>query len=311
MTQPPGGEGSQEPYPQSPQDPQGPQSYPGPPPGYPQQDYGQPQYGQPQYGQPQYGQPEAQPGYGEPQYGQPQYGQPGAQPGYGDPQHGQAQYGQAGAQPGYGAPQYGQPQYGQPQYGQAQYGQAQPYPGGQGYPAAYTDPALAERWKRLVAWLIDAVILGVIGSLLLIPALVRLSHRLNSLANQYPDPNTLAAQAAIRHALGGILGPFLLVWLLSVVISLAYYWLLTAFGGATLGKRAVGTRVVSASDRTLVGLGAAAGRAAVFILGPVIPFFGLVDNLFLLWDPQRQCLHDKAARTLVVRKEAVGARPWG
>jgi uncharacterized RDD family membrane protein YckC len=26
-----------------------------------------------------------------------------------------------------------------------------------------------------------------------------------------------------------------------------------------------------------------------------------LDYLWMLWDPQRQCLHDKAARTIVVK----------
>ena len=33
----------------------------------------------------------------------------------------------------------------------------------------------------------------------------------------------------------------------------------------------------------------------------MVPVFFLVDNLWLVWDPRRQALHDKAARTLVVR----------
>jgi len=245
-TQPPGGDGPQEPFPQY---PQGPQPYPGPPPGY-----------------------APPPGYGQPGYGQPGYGQPG-------------------------------------------YGQPQPYPGP--YQPAYgPDPALAERWRRLVAWLIDSVILGIVGGLLLIPAFVQLAHRMQDIANRYPDTTTPAAQAAIRHAVNGVFSHFLLLGLLALVISLAYYWALTAFGGATLGKRAVGTRVVAASNRTLVSPAVAGAREAVFILGPAIPFIGfffwLIDNLFLTWDPKRQCLHDKIAATLVVKKEAVVTQAaWG
>jgi uncharacterized RDD family membrane protein YckC len=242
----------------------------------------------------------------------------------GAPQYPQGAQPYPGPQPGYGQPGYGQPGYGQPGYGQPQYGQpTQPYPGqpypGQPYPGqAYgTDPALAERWRRLVAWLIDSLILVIVGGLLLIPTFVKLAHRLQDVANRYPDPNTPAAQAALHNAFNGMTGRFLVFGLLSLVISLAYYWLLTAFGGATLGKRAVGTRVVSAADRTLVSPAAAGLREAVFIIGPAVPFVGfffwLIDNLFLTWDPQRQCLHDKIASTVVVRKEAVAARPaaWG
>jgi uncharacterized RDD family membrane protein YckC len=248
-----------------------------------------------------------------PQYPQGPQPYPGPAPGYDQPGSGQPGYGQPGyGQPGYGQPAYGQPGYGQPGSGQQQpgYGQTQPYGGP--YQAAYgSDPALAERWRRLVAWIIDSLILGVIVGVLLIPSFIKLAHRLQNIANRYPDINTPAAQTALHNATSGMFGRFALIGIAGLVISLAYYWALTAFGGATLGKRAVGTRVVSAADRTLVGPGAAGIREAVFIIGPAIPFVGfffwLIDNLFLTWDLQRQCLHDKIAGTVVVRKEAVAA----
>jgi uncharacterized RDD family membrane protein YckC len=34
----------------------------------------------------------------------------------------------------------------------------------------------------------------------------------------------------------------------------------------------------------------------------LLPFLG---NLWLTWDPRRQCLHDKAARTIVIKDHAV------
>jgi uncharacterized RDD family membrane protein YckC len=152
----------------------------------------------------------------------------------------------------------------------------------------------------------------------MLPTLIHLVRRVQDITNRYPDINSPAAQTALHNATSSVFGRLLLFGLLGLVISLAYYWALTAFGGATLGKRAVGTRVVSATDRTLVGPGAAGIREAVFIIGPAIPFVGfffwLIDNLFLTWDLQRQCLHDKIAGTVVVRKEAVAAtRPaaWG
>jgi uncharacterized RDD family membrane protein YckC len=61
--------------------------------------------------------------------------------------------------------------------------------------------------------------------------------------------------------------------------------------------------VVTAGDRSRVSLPASFLRALIFVLGgDVVPLFFLVDNLWLLWDPRHQALHDKAARTLVVRK---------
>ena len=43
----------------------------------------------------------------------------------------------------------------------------------------------------------------------------------------------------------------------------------------------------------------------MYALVPVVPsvggLFALINEAWLLWDPRRQCLHDKAARTVVVK----------
>ena len=67
-------------------------------------------------------------------------------------------------------------------------------------------------------------------------------------------------------------------------------------------------KVVSLADRGPVTGGAAAKRAAVYGLAPQVPLigslFGLLNSLWLLWDkPNRQCLHDKVAGTVVVKTE--------
>jgi uncharacterized RDD family membrane protein YckC len=77
---------------------------------------------------------------------------------------------------------------------------------------------------------------------------------------------------------------------------------------------------VSAHDGSPVSTVAAVKRAAVYALIPVIPllgtFFAVLNELWLLWDRRRQCLHDKAAGTIVVRTDLPGTdqrqppSPW-
>jgi uncharacterized RDD family membrane protein YckC len=280
-----------------------------PQPGYGQAGYGQPGYGQPGYGQPAYGQAGyAPPGYGQAGYGQPGYGQPGyGQPGYGQPGYGQAGY----APPGYGQAGYGQPGYGQPGYGQPGYGSPyQAYPGAGYPPGPANDPSLAEWWQRLLARLIDGVVVGVLLIGLWIPIVLSATNRLRNVANQYSgNINSPAAQNAMNHAFSQAFaqafGEILLLIAAAAVIMFVYDWAQHALWGQTLGKRALGTKVVTADTRSKISGGAAASRAAVYALAPLVPFvggiFGLLNELWLLWDPQRQCLHDKAARTVVVK----------
>jgi uncharacterized RDD family membrane protein YckC len=333
--QPPADEESTRPWYQGTTGPQpqpgsGSQPQPADEPGYPQQEYGsppQPGYGtqpqgtppQPEYGsqpQPGYGTP-PQPGYGTPP--QPGYGsQP--QPGYGTPP--QPGYGSQPppGQPGYAQPGYGQPGYAQPGYGQPYGSPYQPYPGTGYQYGPGKDPTLAEWWQRLLGQLIDSVIVGVICSVLWIPAFSTYISKLRSISNQYGgNLNTPAAQTAITHAGSHLFGKLFLAGIAFAVLMFIYDWVQHGLWGQTLGKRALGTKVVRASDRSKISGGAAGGRAAVFALPPIVPLvgglFALVNELWLLWDRQRQCLHDKAAKTVVVKTRgpyaAAHAQPGG
>jgi len=84
------------------------------------------------------------------------------------------------------------------------------------------------------------------------------------------------------------------VWL----SGLLYYWLFIGLKGQTLGKMAVGIKVVNAQG-DIPGLGVAALRE---ILGKLIS--GIVLCLGFLWiafDDKKQGWHDKIASTYVVK----------
>ncbi|HLQ53073.1 MAG TPA: RDD family protein [Streptosporangiaceae bacterium] len=222
------------------------------------------------------------------------------------------------AQPGYGQPPYGQ--LAQQPYGSPY--QAYPAPAGGYQPSAYQgrDPSLAEWWQRLLARFIDGIVLFALTAVAWIPAGLAEIHRLRQITVQFPDSSTPAAQAAISQAGTVLLRDILLLLVLTVAISFCYDWLQHARWGQTLGKRALGTMVVTADGRSKISGGTAAGRAVVSVLAPAVPLaggiFGLLDDLWLLWDPRRQCLHDKALSTVVVKTSvppptaAPQQRPW-
>jgi len=79
----------------------------------------------------------------------------------------------------------------------------------------------------------------------------------------------------------------------------------TALLGQTLGKIAVGTRVVAEDDGSLPGWRRSALRWALPGVVGRLPFVGLWVGLAvmasLVWDPRRRGLHDRLAGTVVVR----------
>jgi uncharacterized RDD family membrane protein YckC len=250
------------------------------------------------------------------------------QPRYGTPQPYRTRLrsggsGQRYAQPGQGQqPGYGQPGYGRPGY--ARRG-SRPVGGTQ----SQRDPVLAAPWERLTAATLDWIIIFVVSVLAFWSPLVRFWRQVDAIMTNYQQHSSPAAQAALSSVLRDTANQHLLTyWALAMFgIALAYYWIQHAAWGATIGKRALGVRVVQASDRSRIGIKAAGIRAVAFLVGPAMLWLlglplsviggGLwaADTGLSVLDPRAQCLHDKLAGTIVIRQRALkqqarSARPW-
>lgn len=85
---------------------------------------------------------------------------------------------------------------------------------------------------------------------------------------------------------------------LGVVVSAAYF---TAFIGAergqTLGQMALGIRVIGLDTGRSIGYGRALLRWFVSLFSALVFLLGY---LWMLWDSEKQCWHDKAANDVVV-----------
>ncbi len=106
----------------------------------------------------------------------------------------------------------------------------------------------------------------------------------------------------------------LLPFLLSGVFFLVYATVLVGGArGQTVGMMAVGVRAVRDGTRGVVGYGPAFGRSLMEqilrLIGVVSIVLGLpwlLDMLWPLWDVRNQTLHDKVAKTVVIRARATG-----
>jgi uncharacterized RDD family membrane protein YckC len=261
---------------------------------------------------------QGQAGYGTPGQDQSGYGTPGNQQAY--PSYPQPGYGTRGqTPPGYGTPggqaypSYPQPGYGQPY--QPAYGQYQGY--GQPNRAfepvmGRKNPALAEWWRRLLARIIDGFILGVIFSPFWVSPWSNFFRTVQNINNEYPSGGS-AASKALATADVHFFGKIFVALLGFYVVAFLYDWIQHWQWGQTIGKRALGTRVVRDDGNPNLGSGAACGRAAIYAFAPLIPLLGslfeLLNELWLTWDPRRQCLHDKAAHTVVIKKDYQGPQP--
>lgn len=90
---------------------------------------------------------------------------------------------------------------------------------------------------------------------------------------------------------------------LSLGWAYAYFTIVTVlWGGRTLGKRLLGIRVVRMDGRP-VGWWSSFSRASGYSASLLTGLLGFAE---LLWDDNRQALHDKACGTVVVRDSPAG-----
>jgi uncharacterized RDD family membrane protein YckC len=144
---------------------------------------------------------------------------------------------------------------------------------------AHQSVTTAPVFRRLVAGVIDLLILGAIDAAVL-----------------YFTARVLGLQIDKLWMLPKIpLAAFLLL------LNGGYFVLFTAAGGQTIGKMAAGIRVVMHSGdgrRVRVGFGAAVVRAAAYFASLLPVGLGFVPVLF---SPDGRTLHDRLADTRVVR----------
>jgi uncharacterized RDD family membrane protein YckC len=151
-------------------------------------------------------------------------------------------------------------------------------------PSGYQQMAVASPgsyagfWIRVVAYIIDAILLGLVG-VLTVP-----------FTATYSDPNSLnnLNSAATRTSSG-----------IDLVLSFLYFTLLWSYMGASLGQRLLGLRVVDATTGQPIGF----GKAAVRWFGVLISFFVcFIGVIWVAFDARKQGWGDKIAGTVVVRR---------
>jgi len=157
--------------------------------------------------------------------------------------------------------------------------QSPPPPPPAGYmPApAYAAPAgnYAGFWIRVVAYIIDAIILGIVGAIIYAILGVNVG-----------DPNVMSS-GQYQGAQG-----------LNFVISIAYFAGLWTLLGGTLGQKVFGMRVVDVNTGQRIGIGKALLRYVGLFISFLVCFVGVI---WVAFDARKQGWADKIASTVVVR----------
>ncbi len=162
-------------------------------------------------------------------------------------------------------------------------------------PVAGTGTRLAAWWRRAAAWWIDSLLFSIPMTLIILPDINDLGDTSN--LDQFLE-NLVTYASSSR---------FFTLQLGFAVASLVYQSVFNG-RGQTLGKKLLGIRVQDVESGAPIGTGRAFRRQVLPIAAPFfVPIAGqlfvLVDALWPLWDPRNQAVHDKLARSVVVRAD--------
>jgi uncharacterized RDD family membrane protein YckC len=157
-------------------------------------------------------------------------------------------------------------------------------------PAYVALPNYAGFWIRVGASIIDSLVLIPFYT----PFIIAVVNRIETTSS------TTTFRAGDLSALqSSVLG-----WALALqLLRYLYEFVMIGQWNATVGKFATGLRV-RRPDGSPAGWREAALRPVLeLILGLLgLSIVTLIDELWMLWDRQKQTLHDKIASTIVVRK---------
>jgi uncharacterized RDD family membrane protein YckC len=190
----------------------------------------------------------------------------------------------------YQPPSYPSPGYMPP----AAYGAASSWAGN---PNVVVDPVLqlplAPWWKRVVALIIDGLVLG-LGSFMLLFVIGIIAD----IARGHPA----VANTTTTSNSPDVLIAFLVIWIFACLPLAIYYGVMNGSRrGQTVVKMALSIAVRDAQTGAKLGFWRAVGRFAITVLFMIlfyVPY--IIDSLSPLWDKRRQSWHDKVAHSVVV-----------
>lgn len=190
-----------------------------------------------------------------------------------------------------------------------------PTPGYGGAPgAAPTTPdgeRLAGWWQRVAAYLVDVLVMTPLVFVLAWPWVADVMRTYTEAVTAVTQEGPGAPALPGPEVAGSLAVPMLMVTLVGLGVNLVYSVGFLKWRAATPGKMAIGLKVRLRETPGPLSWGTVLLRwlgqnwyglaSGVPVLGGLLSLWPVVDLLWPLWDDKKQALHDKVAKTNVVR----------
>lgn len=199
------------------------------------------------------------------------------------------------------------------QYGAAPYAAAQ---AAYGVKAPATTPdgvPLAGWWQRVLALVLDSIIVGIVGALIALPWIREVVDVYRDWFDEVLSTAESGSSSSIDTAQlqRDVAGPMAIIGLINLALGFAYHVGFLMWKQATPGKLVLGLRVRLRETPGPMSLPTVllrwVGQFGIGVL-TLVPYaatlgslYSLLDYLWPLWDDKKQAIHDKIAKTNVVR----------
>ncbi len=139
-------------------------------------------------------------------------------------------------------------------------------------------------WRRFAAFIIDVIVLGIVQA----PINMVFGTSSSQVVQQGSNVST-----NVNSGISGVAA------LISLIISILYWIVLQhKLGGQTLGKKALGIKVIDAQGNVPSMMTLFLREVVGKMISSLILFIGF---LMIIWDAKKQGLHDKIAGTFVIK----------
>lgn len=179
-----------------------------------------------------------------------------------------------------------------------------------GVPTTPDGVPLAGLGARLGARIIDWIILGVITGLAAAGPISKITSYYGALIEDIArqvDQGLEPAAPTTTDILAAVGGPITQLTIISIAVGVLYESIFLLTMSATPGKKLLGIGVRLRARPGKLSIGTVLARQLIWVASsvPVLSFVAapanLIDALWPLWDRNKQALHDKLAKTQVVR----------
>jgi uncharacterized RDD family membrane protein YckC len=194
-----------------------------------------------------------------------------------------------------------------------QYAAPQVYGGPRPVAATPDGVPLAGWWQRVGALVLDSILLGIVGGIVALPWIRDVWHTYADWIDDALRTSDGGSSATIDTAQlqRDLVKPLAIIGAINLALGFVYNVAFLMWKQATPGKMLIGLRVRLRETPGPMPLTTVllrwVGQYAIGILG-LVPFVGsigglysLLNYLWPLWDDKNQALHDKLAKTNVVR----------